>query len=99
MYTLPYKLRGMDLKVLITHRMIHCKLKLYKTKVYLNHSPIQIKIENSCALVPEAESDLDSLVHTIFRTVHLIFLIFCITFYTHKRGKTARELSRQNRDF
>ena len=86
----------MDLSEPITHTMIHCKLKLYKTKVYLTHRHIQIRIENSYTGVLEAVSDLGSMVHAIVLTINPIFLIFRFMFCTHKTGKRAKKFSRQS---
>ena len=86
----------MDLSVPITHTMIHCKLKLYKTKVYLTHRHIKIRIENSYAGVLEAASDSGSMVHPIVLTINPIFLIFRFVFCTHKTGKRAKGFSRQS---
>lgn len=66
----------MDLNVPITHAMIHWKLKLYKTKFYLTHTPIKIRTEISYVRVLEAESELGSMVHAIFLTINSILLIF-----------------------
>ena len=86
----------MDLNVPITHTMIHCKLKLCKTKVYLSHRHIKIRIENSYVGVLEAASDSGSMVHAIVLTINSIFLILQIVFSPHKTGKRAKGFSRQN---
>ena len=70
----------MDLNVPITHTMIHCKLKLYKTKVYLTHRHIKIRIENSYVGVLEGASDSGSMVHAIVLTINSIFLFFASCF-------------------
>ena len=86
----------MDLNVPITHTMIHCKLKLYKTKVYLTHRHIKIRIENSYVGVLEGASDSGSMVHAIVLTINSIFLILQIVLSPHKTGKRAKGFSRQN---
>ena len=72
----------MDLSVPVTHIRIHCKLKSYKTKVYLTYRPMKVRIEYSYAGVLEAASDSGSMAHAIFLTINLVFLIFRIVFCT-----------------
>ena len=80
----------MDLSVPVTHTKIHCKLKSYKTKVYLTYRTIKVRIKNSYVGVLEAASDSGSMVHVIFLTINSVFLIFLIVFSTHKIGKQAK---------
>ena len=84
----------MDLSVPVTHTKIHCKLKSYKTKVYLTYRTIKVRIKNSYVGVLEAASDSGSMVHAIFLTINSVFLIFRIVFCTHKIGKRAKGNSR-----
>ena len=86
----------MDLSVPIAHTMNHCKFKLYKTKVYLIHRHINIRIENSYTGVLEAASDSGSMVHAVVLTINSTFLILRIVFSTHKTGKRAQGYSQQN---
>ena len=85
----------MDLNVPITHTMIHCKLKLYKTKIYLTNRHVEKRIENSYAGVLEGASDSGSMVHAIVLTINSIFFILFIMFCNHKTGKRAKGFSRQ----
>ena len=73
MYIWSFGLRAMDLNIPISHTIIHCKLKLYKTKVYLTHRHIKIRIENSYVGVLEAAFDSGSMVHAIVLTINSIF--------------------------
>ena len=84
----------MDLSVPVTHTKIHCKLKSYKTKVYLTYRPIKVRIENSYVGVLEAASDSSSMAHAIFLTISSVFLIFRIVFCTLKIGKRAKGFPR-----
>ena len=79
----------MDLSVPVTHTKIHCKLKSYKTKVYLTYRTIKVRIKNSYVGVLEAASDSGSMVHAIVLTISSVFLIFRIVFCTHKTGKKS----------
>ena len=89
----------MDLSVPVSHTKIHCKLKSYKTKVYLTYRPIKVRIENCYVGVQEAASDSCSMADAKFLTVNFFFLIFRIVFCTHKTGKRAKGFSRQNSGF
>ena len=86
----------MDSNVPIAHTMIHCKLKLYKTKVYLTLRQIKIRIENSYVGVLDGASGSGSMVHAIVLTINSVFLNLRIVFWTHKTGKRAKGFSRQN---
>ena len=84
----------MDLSVPVTHTKIHCKLKSYKTKVYLTYGPINVRIENSYVGVLEPASDSGSMVQAIILTINSAFLIFRIVFCTHKIEKRAKGFHR-----
>ena len=84
----------MDLSVPVTHTKIHCKLKSYKTKVYLTCGPINVRIENSYVGVLEPASDTGSMVQAIILTINSVFLIFLIVFCTHKIEKKAKGFHR-----
>ena len=84
----------MELGVPVTHTAIHCKLKTYKTKVYLTYRPIKVRIENSYTGVQETASDSVSMADATFLIVNFIFLIFCIVFCTHKTRKRAKGFPR-----
>ena len=86
----------MNLNVPVTLTKIHCKLKSYKTKVYLTYRPIKVRIENSYVDVLEAASDSGSMIHAIFLIINSVFLIFRLVFCTHKIGKGAQRFPRQN---
>ena len=75
---------------------IDCNFKLYKTKDYLTHRLVKIRIENSYVGILEAASDSGSLIHAIFLTVNSVSLIFCIVFCTHKIVKRAKGFPWQN---
>ena len=89
----------MELGVPVTHTAIHCKLKTYKTKVYLTYRLIKVRIENSYIGVQEAVSNSGSMADATFLTVNFFFLIFRIVFCTDKTGKRAKVFSRQNSGF
>ena len=61
----------MELGVPVTHTAIHCKVKTYKTKVYLTYRLIQGRIENSYIGVQEVASDSGSM--ATFLTVNFFF--------------------------
>ena len=84
----------MDLSVPVTHTKIHCKLKSYKTKVYLTYRPIKVRIENTYVGALEAASDSASMVRATFLTINSVFLIFRIVFCTHKIEKRTKGFPR-----
>ena len=88
----------MELGVPVTHTAIHCKLKTYKTKVYLTYRLIKVRIENSYIRVQEAASNSGSMADATFLTVNF-FLLFRIVFCTDKTGKRAKVFSRQSSGF
>ena len=63
----------MELGVPVTHTAIHCKLKTYKTKVYLTYRLIKVRIENSCVGVEEVVSDSGSVADATFLTINFFF--------------------------